>query len=913
MEQSFHSLDWQQALRQLSSSEKGLNSEEAKKRLEQHGPNQLKEAPKKPLYVAFLEEFKESVVLLLIAAGVITFLIGEHLDSAAIFAIVVLNAIFGFIQEYRAEKAIDALKKMLAPLAKVVRDGAVQQIPARELVPGDVVVLEAGDQVPADCRLIEAQMLSLVEAPLTGESSSVSKSASITLAENTFLAERKNLVFAGTSAARGNGRAVVFATGMETEFGKIAGQVQQTQEEQTPLARKLEALGKKLSVVAVALVALIFVAGIARGLELFPMFLTAVSLAVAAVPEGLPAIVTITLAIGVQRMIHRNAIIRKLHAVETLGSADIICTDKTGTLTRNEMTVRSVFFDSREISVEGSGYEVKGGFFEAGGASGYEPAHYSPAPEFELFLRASSLCTTAELRRTENGVVAVGDGTEISLVVLAAKGGVDKVSQLSLFPKVAEIPFESERKMMSTVHANAAGSLVGGSGKFAVFCKGAPETLLENCTRAYWGGEFVQLTPAIRKSISLKTDQLASRGLRVLAIATRHLDSLDGSISPENIERELVFLGLVAMNDPPREQVKGAIALCKSAGIRVIMITGDNPLTASSIAQEIGISSNGSVLTGADLDSLNEAQLSDALGTVSVLARVSPAHKLRVVSALQRAGHIVAMTGDGVNDAPALKKADIGVAMGVTGTDVSKEASDMVLVDDNFASIVSAAEEGRTIFDNIGKSISYLLSCNSGELLTVFAATIFSWPLPLLPIQILWMNLVTDGLPALALGMEPAEPDVMTRPPRPPNQEILSLRNMAHLTLIGLFMAIVTLSVFYSYLAGGQGDFALNTPKAQTVAFCLITFLQFAQAFNSRSRRNSVLSIGVFKNKFLWLAVISGVVLQVAIVQTSAFGRVFGTVPLALGDWLAIGAASLSLLVAYEFWKLFKKAVPSLA
>ncbi len=883
----FHSVSAEEALKKLQSDSRiGLTGGEAAARLSRYGANALIETRRKSLLSLFLEQFTDFLVIILIAAAVVSGFLGEWLDAGAILAIVVLNAVVGFVQEYKAEQALEALKKMVAPQARVLRDGGEKKISARELVPGDIVFLEAGDQIPADCRLLEAMSLQVSEAALTGESTPISKDAGVALAEKTAVADRKNSVFMGTVITRGIGRAVVAATGMQTEFGKIAQQVQSVEEEATPLQQKLEAVGRRLAQAALAIVVIVFALGVWRGFPLIEMFLTSVSLAVAAVPEGLPAIMTITLAIGVQRMARRNAIIRKLRAVETLGSANVICTDKTGTLTRNEMTVRKVFFDGREIDVSGAGYSTRGQF-TAGGkqfAAGSE--------DFKLFLRAVALCTSANLEERGNSVAVLGDPTEGALVVLAAKAGVVKQQELKRFHKAYELPFESERKMMSVICEHE-------EGRFA-FVKGAPETIVGKCEKLLVDGKEKPISEADKKIILQKNNEFASQALRVLAVAYRPVP-VQRDYQFEQVEQKLVFLGLAGMIDPPREEAKQAIALCKSAGIRVIMVTGDNPLTAQAIASELGMSGVRAV-TGLELDEMSDAEFGQLVLSTSVFARVSPEHKLRIVGALKNLGHVVAMTGDGVNDAPALKKADIGIAMGITGTDVSKEASDMVLADDNFASIVNAVEEGRIIYDNIVKSIYYLLSCNIGEILAVFAATLLSWPLPLVPIQILWMNLVTDGLPALALGMDAEEPGVMRRPPRDKREEILDGRNAAYFLAIGFLMAVGTLALFQYELLQGSG-----LEKARSIAFSTIILFQLFHALNSRSRVHSLFSIGVFRNKLLWLAFLAALVLQIVITQTDVLESVFKTQAMSLTEWLLSIAVASSVFWLYEAWKYVKR------
>jgi Ca2+-transporting ATPase len=887
---SFHSITHQAALDELKSGgQKGLPSGEAARRLLEHGYNELKEAPKKGLLAMFFEQFTDLLVVILIIAAVISGFLGEWIDAGAIIAIVILNAVVGLVQDYRAEKALDALKKMVAPTARVVRDGVEKRIAARELVPGDVIILEAGDQVPADCRLLESMSLQLSEATLTGESAPVGKDAEAVFKEKTAVADRDNSVFLGTIVTRGIGRAVVTATGMRTEFGKIASQVQAVEEELTPLQQKLEVVGKRLAQASLAIVAVVFVVGVARGFPLVDMFLTSVSLAVAAVPEGLPAIVTITLALGVQRMAGRNAIMRKLRAVETLGSADVIATDKTGTLTRNEMTVRKLFFSGAELDVTGTGYALNGGFQTSG-------QKFDTGDDgFIQFLRAGALCTSARLESSGHGVAnVIGDPTEGALLVLGEKAGVGKDGELRQYKRVYELPFESERKMMSTIHAH-------GSKRYA-FVKGAPETVLDHADRILTGGKVRKMTLADKKLLLAKNNEFASKALRVLAVAYREVPKA-AKYSDKQVEQKLIFLGIVGMIDPPREEVKSAIALCKTAGIRVVMVTGDNPLTAGAIARELGLPVGLKPWTGLELDELADKEFEETVLANNVFARVSPEHKLRIVGALKKHGHVVAMTGDGVNDAPALKKADIGIAMGITGTDVTKEASDMVLADDNFASIVNAVREGRIIYDNIVKSIYYLLTCNVGEIIAIFVATLLGWPMPLLPIQILWMNLVTDGLPALALGMDPEEPGVMDRQPRSRNEEILSPSNGAYLLAIGSIIAIGTLGLFAFELFVDHS----SLEKARSMAFSTIIFFQFFHALNSRSRTSSLFSIGVFKNKLLWLAIFAGIVLQVLITQTSILEAVFKVEPLSLLEWGTVIAVSSSVFVIYELWKYFKR------
>ncbi len=894
----FHSLSPASALGELGSDAfMGLSQGQAAERLDRYGPNELVQARKRTLLQMFLEQFADLLVAVLIVAALVSGFLGEWLDAVAILAIVFLNAVVGFVQEYKAEAALEALKKMVAPQARVLRDGREQRISARELVPGDLILLEAGDRVPADARLLESMSLEAGESVLTGESMPVSKDAGLVLKQEAAMAERKNLVFMGTFVTRGLGKAVVTATGMQTEFGKIAAQVQSVEEEPTPLQAKLEAVGKRLAQAALLIVVAVFAVGLWRGFPLVEMFVTSVSLAVAAVPEGLPAVMTIALAIGVQRMAKRNAVVRKLRAAEALGSASVICTDKTGTLTRNEMTVRRVFFNGSDILVSGVGYSRRGDFTCVG-----KPFN-SAARGFPLFLRAAALRTSAELDElADEEQKVLGDPTEGALLVLAAKGGLTKQAELDRLAKVYELPFESERKMMSVVY-----EAVGHSGRVrgrVAFVKGAPEAVLSKCDRMLVGGKERLLTPGKKRLILQKNDEYASEALRVLAIAYKPEVPKARKYGFASVEQKLVFLGLAAMIDPPREEAKQALALCREAGIRVMMITGDNPVTAQAIAFELGMGegSRPKAVTGPQIDGLGEDEFEQVVRTTNVFARVSPEHKLRIVSALKKQGAVVAMTGDGVNDAPALKKADIGIAMGITGTDVSKEAADMVLADDNFATIVAAVEEGRVIYANILKTVYFLLSCNLGELGVVFAAAVLSLPLPLLPIQILWMNLVTDGLPALALGVDSPEPNVMRAKPRPKGEEILSKHQVPYLLATAFIIAFGTLALFTAALGAGAG-----LGKARTIAFTAIVAFELFHALNSRSRTHSLFSPGIFRNKLLWLAFVSALVLQVLIVSLPAGQAFFGTQALSLAEWALVLVASSSVLWLYEAWKWHKR------
>ncbi|MDS1029630.1 calcium-transporting P-type ATPase, PMR1-type [Bacillota bacterium LX-D] len=865
--------------------EQGLSSKEAQIRLDEVGPNLLQQRKKiAPLYI-FLEQFKDFMVLVLIAAALVSGMLGEIADAITILAIIILNAILGFVQEFRAEKSMEALKNLAAPTATVLRDGKIQSIAARDLVPGDVIELEAGDRIPADARILEAVNMEIDESLLTGESQTVSKENKI-LEEDAGLADQKNMVFSGTAVATGRARAVVVATGMHSEMGKIAGMMQSVEEEETPLQKRLAQLGKWLVVFCLLICALVVLTGILRGEPIYQMFLTGVSLAVAAIPEGLPAIVTVALALGVQKMIKRNAIVRKLTAVETLGCATVICSDKTGTLTQNEMTAREIFCSGKIIKITGQGYEPRGIFQWQN-----EIYDYNSDQTLNRLLKTCALCNNAQLKEPKkNGIFAregkkenwqiVGDPTEGALLVAAAKGNLlrEKIEQRE--QRVWEIPFDSDRRRMSVVYQNTENKL----GSKIVYVKGAPDIILNLCQNVEMDGNSIPLTTDARQKILQENDRMAAEALRVLGVAYRKLEGNEGE-EMEDLESKLTFLGLIGMIDPPRPSAVKAIGVCKNAGIKTAMITGDHQVTAQAVAQELGLAvSPDQVITGKELDQLSDDELNERVNNLAVYARVSPKHKLRIVKALKYNGQVVAMTGDGVNDAPAVKEADIGVAMGKTGTDVTKEASAMVLADDNFATIVAAVEEGRAIYDNIRKFIRYLLACNVGEVLTMFLGVLFSLPLPLLPIQILWVNLVTDGLPALALGVDDADEDIMQRKPRHPKESIFSHGLWAKIIISGLEIGLGTLLVFGLAIYLSNGDLVL----ARAMAFTTLVIYQLFYVFDCKSEKHSVFEIGILKNPYLVLAVLCSLLMQLAVVYIPALQPIFKTTSLNAYHWLLI-------------------------
>jgi Ca2+-transporting ATPase len=899
---------------------RGLSSEEARARLERYGPNELEAEKTVPAWWRFLAQFRDTlVILLLIATAVSVGLWAYERDSAlpyeglAIFAIVLLNGILGYVQESRAERAVAALRAMSAAEAGVVRDGERRSVPASELVPGDVILVEEGDTIPADARLIQSTSLQASEASLTGESLPVHKDVQ-PIEEEVGLGDRSNMVFSGTAATYGRGRAVVTATGMQSELGKVAGLLRRTEDEATPLQKELDRTGKLLGaiviVIATVIVAtILLVEGITGPAAMFDVLILGVALAVAAVPEGLPAIVTAVLAIGVQRMARRNAIVRKLPAVETLGSATVIASDKTGTLTKNEMTVRTVVTASGRSDLGGTGYSPKGDLRH----DGLPVRDETLRAEVERALRAADLANNATVNRSGGRWSVQGDPTEGALIVAARKVGLSPEALDSRFERVGEVPFSSERKLMSTVHND-----VEKPERLAAFAKGAPDVLLPRCSHEIVGDQARLLSDERREEILASNETLAGEALRTLGVAFRSLppEELDREVD-DRIERDLVFLGLVGMIDPPREEVREAVDLARGAGIRPIMITGDHPKTAATIAAELVISGEGRAITGAELERLSDEELESEVRESSVYARVNPEHKLRIVRALQSNGQVVAMTGDGVNDAPALKTADIGVAMGITGTDVSKEAADMVLTDDNFASIVAAVEEGRSIFANIQKFLRYLLSSNIGEVLTMFLGVVLAGiiglraesgvALPLLATQILWINLVTDGPPALALGLDPADRSVMDRPPRPQGSGVITRRMWGGIAFVGLIMAAGTLFVLDYALPGGLIEGSGDLPYAQTMAFTTLMLFQLFNVLNARSDEQSAFQ-GLLTNPWLWSAVLLSLVLQLVVVYAPPLQPAFGTVALSFGDWLLCAAVASSVLWLREASKLFVRA-----
>jgi P-type Ca2+ transporter type 2C len=876
----WHQKKTEEVIEETRTSLQGLSSAEAQKRLLKNGPNTLKEKKAKSPVIMFLDQFRDFMILILIAAAVISGFIGELSDTIAIVVIVVLNAVIGFIQEYRAEKAMAALKKMAAPSATVLRDGEASAVAAAEIVPGDVVILDAGQVVPADMRLVGTALLKVDEAALTGESVPVEKRTDALRDQDLPLGDRRNMAYKGTFATYGRGTGIVVATGMDTELGKIATMLQEEEEVRTPLQKRLAAFGRKLAMAVIAICAIVFVVGVVRGTQPLLMLLTAISLAVAAIPEALPAVITISLALGAKKLVRQNALIRKLPAVETLGSVTYICSDKTGTLTMNRMTVEKIYADGRAVNAEAVG----GGDLAA---EDLKTSKFLNSPVRALFA-ALALSNDAQ---PGSGNVIIGDPTEIALYLIAGKYGFDKKRLERDFPRAAEIPFDSERKCMTTFHKTAEG--------YVSFTKGAVDVLLDAAANILTS-EGLKGVDA--DEIRRVNEKMASQGLRVLCIAMRRWDALPEDLSPENAETGLTLLGLAAMMDPPRQEAAEAVSLCRAAGITPVMITGDHPVTAKAIAGRIGILGDEprAVITGRELEKLTLEEFEERVDHIRVYARVAPEQKLKIVKALQDRGQFVAMTGDGVNDAPALKRADIGIAMGITGTDVSKEAAHMILLDDNFATIVKAVGEGRKIYDNIRKFIRYLLTTNSGEIWTLFLAPLAGLPIPLLPIHILWINLVTDGLPALALSVEPAEGDAMQRPPRDPKESIFAHGLGIHAVWVGLLMGGIVLFT---------QAWAIRTEHVhwQTMVFTTLCLTQLGHVLAIRSEKQSLFTIGLFSNMALFGAVALTFVLQMATVYVPYLNGIFKTEPLTFVELLLVLALSSGVFIAVEIEKLFKR------
>ena len=903
----WHRLEAQEAVERINSDlQNGLTAAEAARRLAEYGPNDLVERGNKSPWAILLEQFTGIMVVILMISAVVSVVLGETFDALVIMIIVVLNAILGFTQEYQAEQAMAALKRMAVPHVRVRRDGHLQEVTARELVPGDIIQLETGNTIPADARLLETANLRVQEAVLTGESEAVDKDPAPLAEENPPLGDRINSIFMGTVVTYGRGVALVTDTGMGTQLGKIADMLQSVGIEKTPLQRRLEQLARGLALAALVLVAIVFALGLLRGENWIDMFRVSVAMAVAAIPEGLPAVVTIALALGAQRMLKRNALIRKLPAVETLGSVTVICSDKTGTLTQNRMTVTVVDVAEHSLNMQ----ERLRGFSPTVKQEDPVEPLLRENPAIVLTLAAGALCNDAVLEAIpgEPGTFSsVGDPTEGALVIASARAGLWKTELERAFPRVAELPFDSDRKRMTTVHRpnpDLVPDLLNPyqderpdffePGHFLVITKGAVDSLLEVSNRVWSGGQTEPLNEHWRGRILKANNDLAQKGMRVLGLAFCQSDTADP------VERNLILIGIVGMIDPARPEVKDAVREAKAAGIRPVMITGDHPLTASYIAEELGIAQSKKTLTGRDLDEMTIEQLEGVVEDVPVYARVSPEHKLKLVQALQHRGHIVAMTGDGVNDAPALKKAEIGVAMGITGTDVSKEASDMILLDDNFATIIASVKEGRRIYDNIRKFIKYTMTSNAGEIWVMLLAPFIGMPLPLTSLQILWVNLVTDGLPGLALAIEPAERSVMQRPPYPPRENIFGRGMGRDILWIGLLMGLVSLGVGFLYY---QMDPSASPAVWQTVTFTTLTLAQMGNALATRSDRDTLFQIGLFSNKAMVGSVLLTFVLQLAVIYVPFLNRAFSTTPLSLRDLLTSLGFSVIVFFAVELFK----------
>lgn len=878
----------------------GLSDQQAEERIKKFGYNELKEKEKESLLQKIFNQLKDFLVLILIAASIVSMFVGEVADSLVIILIVFVNAILGLVQEGKAEKALEALQKMAAPNAKIIRDGKIVIVPSRNLVPGDVVLMEAGDIIPADIRIIESSNLKIEEASLTGESVPSEKYGNIVLDGSVGIGDRTNMAYMSTIVTYGRGKGIVVDTAGTTEIGMIADKIQEMETEQTPLQKKIGELGKWLGIICIGVCIIVFIVGMMRGGSLLDMFMISVSLAVAAIPEGLPAVITIVLALGMKRMVGKHAIVRKLLAVETLGCVDVICSDKTGTLTQNEMTVKKIYIDGKKFNVIGQGYDPDGEFYDMDDDQVFPESN----AELKMLLSIGVLCNDSTLDKKSNAQWGImGDPTEGALVVAGAKAGYSTKETNATYPRIAEIPFDSERKMMTTFHSNFKPGQVS-------FTKGAPDIIVDKCTHILRNGEITPLTKEIHDEIEQANSGFAHHALRVLAFAYRQYDSLPTDLSSASIENNMIFVGLMGMIDPARSEAKAAIGVCHKAGIKAVMITGDHKDTAVAIAKELHLMAEGDgVLTGPELDLMSEEELRKRVETTSVYARVSPEHKVQIVDALRSNGHITSMTGDGVNDAMALKRADIGVAMGITGTDVAKGTADIILTDDNFASIVSAVEEGRIIYSNIRKFVFFLLSCNVGEILIVFLAMLVGLPVPLVPIQLLWLNLVTDSFPALALGTEKADPDIMSETPRKSSEPILDKAMIMGIVvqstalLIAVFGAyLLALSRYPDYLSNPE-----HLAYARTYAFTTLICAELIRAFSSRSEHHTLLSIGVFSNKILVGAAALSFALLAFVIYVPFMRTVFDTVFLTWNDWAVILMFCIIPFASGEMYKVIKQ------
>jgi P-type Ca2+ transporter type 2C len=872
----YYNLKSSDTINSLKSSKNGLTNEEAKKRLDEFGYNELKKEKNITILNIFISQFKNALIILLIFAGFISLFLGERVESIAIFSIVFLNAMLGFYQEYKAEKAIEALEKISAPIAKVIRDGKEQKIPAKEVVVGDILLLEAGDIVPADSRLLEVSSLQIDEASLTGESVPSAKVIE-PFKLGTFIADQENMAFMGSVVTYGKGKSIVTSIGMKTEFGKIAASLQTTKEVKTPLQIKFERLAKQIGIAAVVLILIILISGTLQGTLTFEkMLLFALVLAVATIPSALPVIVTVGLSKGANDLAKKNMLIKKLPAAESLGATTIICSDKTGTITKNQMTITNIFHNDKIIKVSGAGYEPKGDF--------YINNKQINSKELDLFFRIGYLCNNAKLNKKETGYEILGDPTEGSLIVLGKKGKLEDEKLQKDFSPIEEFPFDSDRKRMSVVYKNNINK------KIEAYVKGATDILLNQCDKIRDNGKIRKLTKKDREKILNMNNSFAKKALRVLTLAYKELPN-SKTYDKENVEKNLIFVGLVGMIDPARDEVKPAVEQCHKAGIKVMIITGDHAITTKAVAKQVGLFEEGDiVLTGDDVKLMSDLELEKEIEDVRIIARAMPIQKLRIVKALQKKGHIVAMTGDGVNDAPALKKADIGIAMGITGTDVAKEVSKAILTDDNFATIVNAIREGRNIYDKMIKSAKYLLSCNSGEISSVLMAILLNFPLPLLPLQILLLNMLTDTSPALGLGFETPEEGIMKRQPRDPKEKPISKRIFVSIIMLGLIMGLGTLFIFMQYKD-------INLIKAQTMAFTTLVMFQMFAVMSSRSLLPSLTKLNPFSNKWLLGAVCFSISIQLIVIYFQPFQTIFGTVPLSILDWLKImGVSSLGFI-----------------